>query len=245
VGQTAFAGDQADAVKKAVIGPQQAGWERHDYKAYMAQWTDDAEFVLGRAETPGKYDITFSRKQLEGTRKILMHGKPPGDRKLTFENVQVKIDGDRAELRCRTTMTFEGGFETVGEIYRLRKTSAGWKVYFNRGWSLEAKRDGQVLKFDAASYKKLDAAAEEQLGNDDRGAKAAQALYHAQRYAEEHALRKKITARKDATASDWLSRGYAALSIGDAEDALAAFRQALKLDASIPVPEYVRENPKK
>ena len=36
-----------EAVKKAALEPQEAGWGRHDFQAYMKQWTDDAQIITG------------------------------------------------------------------------------------------------------------------------------------------------------------------------------------------------------
>src|SRR5262245_5232209 len=117
------AGDVEDAVTKAVLGPQTAGWEKHDFAAYMSQWADDAKIVVSRGEKLSKLDTTFARKQIEATRKLLMHGKAPANRKFTMADVRVKVDGDQAELRCRSKLTFDAGgeYELVDEIYRLRK----------------------------------------------------------------------------------------------------------------------------
>jgi cytochrome c-type biogenesis protein CcmH/NrfG len=64
---------------------------------------------------------------------------------------------------------------------------------------------------------------------------------HAFRFAQAHALAKKVTARKDVRAADWVERGHAAMSIGDVSDALASFRQALKLDEKAPVPPFEKK----
>jgi hypothetical protein len=240
----ALGGDEAAAVRKAVLDPQEAGWGRHDFKAYMSQWADGARMIVGRGEHAGKHDTVFDRKQIEATRRLLMHGKVPADQKLAFADVKVKVRGDQAELRVRTTMSFGGGYETVGELYQLRKTAAGWKVYLNRGWFLKTKHGDQVTVFDADTWKKLDEDADTLVQADRRGERAAQALLAARRFQEAHALLKKVTAGKDAAAADWLLRGNAALGVGHADDALAAFRNALRLDEGAPVPPFAREGRK-
>src|SRR5262249_7645799 len=78
-----------------------------------------------------------------------------------------------------------------------------------------------------------------------RGDKAAAALLAAWRFREGHDLLKKVTARPDAAASDWLLRGQAAIDSGYADDALTAYRRALELDPKAVVPDYAREGKKK
>jgi hypothetical protein len=238
-------GGEVEAVKRAVIGAQEAGWLRHDFKTYMAQWADDARIVIGRAEQPGKYETVFDRKQIEATRRMMMSGKAPTDRKINYEDVKVKLEKDQAELRVRNTGFFGEDYQTVAEIYRLRKTPAGWKVYLNRAWVLKSRWGNQVTTFDADTWKKLDAEADALVATDKRGDRAANALVAAYRFSEAHKLLKKVTAQKDATAGEWLQSGYIALTAGQAEEAMSAFRMALKLDPRAPVPEIVRETEKK
>ena len=240
VAQPASAGDEADTIKKAVLVPQKAAWEKHDFKAYLSQWADDCRVISGRTEREDKHDVVLDRKQIEATRRIRMSDVPRKGTKLVFESVEVKVDGDQAELRARATLSFDGGYLLYADLYRLRKTPAGWKATLNRSWPLKLEFGGQAREFNAETWRALDAAVDELVRTDPRGDKAAEALFAANRFAEELALRKRITARADAAASDWVGRGFAALTVGDSEDAVAAFRQALKLDAQAAVPQFVR-----
>lgn len=148
-------------------------------------------------------------------------------------------------MRLQVTWSFGEDYEMTGELYRLRKTPAGWKVSLNRGWPLKTKFGKDVRTFDADTWEKLDSDADELVRMDKRGNRAAQALIVAHRFRDAHDLLKKVTARKDATADDWIRRGEAALMVGDADDALSAFRNALNLDETAPVPDFAREIQKK
>jgi hypothetical protein len=234
-------GDEAEGVKKAVLGPQEAGWARHDFKTYMTQWARDARIVISREEKPGKHDVILDRKQIEATRRLLLHGTPPANKKVVFEDVKVTVKGNDAELRVRTTISEGKDYETAAEVYQVRKTSAGWKVSLNRGWPVKEKFGDQEKTFNAAKWKELDEIADDMVGKDKRGDRAAGALMTAFRFKEAHDLLKKVTARKDASAADWILRGNAAVAAGHADDALASHRRALKLDAEAPVPPYARE----
>jgi len=237
----AAAGDEAETIKQAVLAPQEAGWARHDFKTYMSQWADKAQIVIARGEKPGKYDTVFNRKQIEATRQLLMQDKPAQNHKITFANVKVTVDGNEAELRLRSTLAVGEDYQIADEIFQLRKTSTGWKVQVNRGWLIKAKFGKAVITYDADTWKKLDEDADQLLKSDRRGDKTVQALLLAFRFQEAHALAKKITVRKDVTAADWAQRGQAAMDAGDAGDAVAAFRQALKLDKNAAVPPFARK----
>lgn len=233
--------DDLEEVKTAVVGPQEAGWSRHDFNAYMTQWTDDAKMVQGRAEQSDKYDVTFDRKQIEATRRLLMHGPVAADEKFTFTDVQAKVDGGEAEVRLRITRTINESAWVQQGLYRLRKTPVAWKVYLNRGWPLQMKRGNETMEFTADTWRKIDERADDLVRTDKRGDRAAAALQSAWRFGEAHDLLKKVTDQKGAKASDWVQRGYAALSTGNAEEAMSAFRKALDLDPKASVPALVRE----
>ena len=231
--------DQVKSIEQVVFEAQRAGFERHDLKAYMRQWTDDAQIVLGRSAEPDKSDVVLDRKQIEATRRLMFRDMLDPALKLNHEDVQVEVTGDRAELRVRTTATFEGGFEAGREIYRLRKTPDGWKVFLNRWWPTKTQSGAETITYDAATWKSLD----------DRVTKARQdgdphelisALRSAYRFAEAHATARKLTDRPDATVDDWVSRGFAALYAGDADDTLRSFEKARTLDPDASVPPFAR-----
>src|SRR5688572_13481058 len=213
----ARAGDEAEAVKKAVLGPQEAGWGRHDFKTYMTQWADDAKMVVARGPKADKRDITFSRKQIEATRRLLFSVRPLPGQKVVFENVQVKVKEEQAEVSLRNTVHFGADYEVADELYRLRKTADGWKVYLNRGWVVKSRQGDNETTYDAAKWKMLDEVADDKARSDKRGHEAALALMAAYRFPEAHALLKKVTARDDATAADWVARGHAAMTAGHAD----------------------------
>src|SRR5262249_30253504 len=161
-----------------------------------------------------KYDYTFDYRQIEKTRKLLMSGKPGEGQRIAFEDVKVEVKKDKAELRCRATQFFGADSVTVEEIYSLRKTVGGWKVYRNRGWPVENRLGGKITRFDEKTWRQLDDDVINQV-DDPRGDKVGLALMAASRFAEAHAMFKKVCDRKDAGADDWARRGDAAMAAGD------------------------------
>ncbi|MCG8583263.1 MAG: nuclear transport factor 2 family protein, partial [Pirellulales bacterium] len=213
--------DDAAEIQKAVLDAQRAGFERHDYKRYMQQWADDAKLVLGRSDEEGKYDVILNCDQIASSRKLLFHGEPT--RTLTFDESTVDVNGDSAELKLQTTIKYEKWATTIDEIYRLRKTDAGWKVVLNRAWPVVEKRLGIVVtRYDADGWKRLDEAVEDARRNGDES-EVGWALISAYRFADANELARRRTVRDDATAIDWMQRSHAALTLGKTDDAISSF----------------------
>jgi ketosteroid isomerase-like protein len=234
--------DDADDIKDVVFDCTRAGIERGDLATFMKMWADDAKVVEGREEKPGKRDHTITRKQLEATCRLMFSFPvPDGGYKVTFESPRVEVKGDKAELRVMTTAQWDedGEMDRQSEIYLLRRTADGWRVYENRYWMVEARQGDKTIDYDVKGWKLLDeivAAAEKE----DDLVKLVEALDDARRLTEAHNVAKKLTARDGATAEDWSRRGLQALSAGDADDATKAFKEALKLDPDADVPPIIR-----
>lgn len=230
--------EEAAEIQRVVADGQRGGFIRHDLNAYLAQWTDDARLVAARQEAPGAHDYSLDRAQIEATRRLRFRGAS-AVMTLTFEDVGVTVAGDRATLRTVTRLGYRHGDERVGEIYRLRRTAAGWRVYENRYWPVSQRTDGEVVALDAAYYASADARVDAERNTDDRY-ELAVALLHANRHPEALAVLRELTDGEDGEAYDWVLRGLAAMSVGDATDAEASFATALAFDPSVPVPDYAR-----
>ena len=230
---------EGEAIKSLVLEAQRAGFEKHDFKKYMTQWADDARIVFGRTEQPGKHETVYDRQQIEATRRLRFQGKPRY--KVAYRNVRVEVDGDGDEaiLRLRSEATWTTGSETGDEVYRLRRTDDGWKVYENRYRLVRNQYGDEATNYDTKKWRELDAKIDVQrvFGN-RRG--VAFALYDAWRFREAHQAMKRQTAATDAAADDWVFRGAAAVMAGDAEDAKASFAKALSLDPEVRLPDYAR-----
>ncbi|MHC4404871.1 MAG: DUF4440 domain-containing protein [Planctomycetota bacterium] len=238
--------DEADAIRKTVFDAQRAGHVRHDLEAYMAQFTEDAQIVGGRSEKPHQYDLALNRKKIEATRRLRFRGRT-WVTKLEFDDARVEIAGGEAVLRVHTTVEVAGTTETshveeVQEIYRLRRTPDGWKVFLNRWWPAKMEFPGERVVYDVKTWQALDADVEQAKRDGDPQALAS-AFFWAFRFAEAHAAAGKLTGRPDAEASDWALRGQAALFAGDAADATRSFATARSLNPEVALPSYAAEGP--
>jgi hypothetical protein len=236
--------DDAQDIQDLVFECTRAGLERGDLAAFMKQWADDAKVIEARQEKPGKYEQTMNRKQLEAICRLSFSvAAPDGGYKVTFDSPRVEVKGDKAELRVMTTAQWdEDGvhLDRQSEIFLLRRTADGWRVYENRYWMVESRQGDKTIDYDAKGWKLLDEIVEAAEKEDDL-AKLVEALEDARRLDEAHQAAKKLTAREDATAEDWVTRGWQAVSAGDAEDATKAFREALKRDPDAEVPAVIKD----
>jgi ketosteroid isomerase-like protein len=231
--------DQARVIEQTVTEAVEAGFERNEVDAYLAIWTDDATIVGSRGETDDPHQVTFDRATLEAVRRMTA-SMPWRDMQVRFEDVKVSVNGDEAELRCRTVITAGPSEESVRELYRLRRTSGGWKVAHNRYWPERTVYEKESHTYDAARWKELDAEVEEARSSGDR-ARLTSALLTAWRFdqavAEARVLAKE--APEDAYAQH-LAANVLRLG-GHPKEALPVYRRIAKRWPDAPVPAVAKE----
>jgi hypothetical protein len=233
--------DDAEAVQDLVFDSMRAGYERGDLAKAMEPWGDDGKLVRCRGEKPGKYEYSLDRKRLEAVRRLIYSGLTVGANKLTFESPLVEIQGDKAELRVMTVVKFgdsDDNMQRHSEIYLLRRTASGWRIYECRSWPVEVRKGDKTIDYDSTGWKELDASVEAAEKEGDIP-KLVEALRDARRHVEAHKASQKLTAREGAPAADWVSRGWLAAFAGDVNDATKAFREAVKLDPDARVPSAI------
>jgi len=242
---TQVCGDDKEAIEKVVFDAQRAGVERGDLQAYLAQWTKDARIIAGRGPIKGEFEITLDRQQIEDTRRLRFSWRPVeyGNWKLGFRDVQTTITGDHAQMKLKSTVTVAYSRETVGEIYKLRRTKDGWRVYENRFWPIETKQAiNRITKYDAATWKQLDADVD-RFKNEDKPLQVLGALQAAYRWKEAHKQAKTVFSSPKISAREWLSRAGTALQAGDADDAIYSFKMAKKIEPQLEIPSAVKWHP--
>ena len=227
------------AIKSVVFDAQRAGFIRHDVDAYMAQWTDDATQVSARAEQPGPYDFRMTRAQIEATKRLRFDGSSIINA-IEFRDPKIEVDGDGAVMHVVSQVGMMDSSETVGEIYKLRRTPEGWRVHENRFWTISNMQHGEVVQWTPERYAALDERVERERADGDTY-ELGIALMEAQRYPEAYAAFKQVTEAQDVEAYDWVMRAQLAMLVGEVEDALASYAAALALDASMPVPAYAHK----
>lgn len=228
------------ALAELVQQSQKAGQEKHDLAKWLAPWARDAKIIGGRSEKPGMYDVVLTWPQIKAHAEIRYSGSPSKKVSMTFENVQVQIQDDKAVLRYRAVVKTPDSTTRADEIYLLRKTQTGWEIYENRWWPVHEIYKGKEIQFDAKTWQKLDAEVDQKRKNKDLLGEAL-ALIEAYRFTEAYTVSKELTKQRPQEAIAWLLRGFAAFESGHAPDALTSFQQTLVLDPTAEVPDYVRK----
>jgi tetratricopeptide (TPR) repeat protein len=225
--------DEGAAIQALVFASQRAGFEHHDLDAYQAVFSDDAVLVTARGPEPGRYDVTIDAARNRAVKAIRFSGAPDRTRRWRFEEPRVQLTGDRAVLDVRVTTGSADDQEVVRERYALHRRDARWRIVENRWW-LERVRFGDTeIVYDAARWRRLDAAVDEARAAGDRRA-LADALGAALRVTEAHAEWKQAVGENERDGSLWLRRAFAALAAGVAEDAIASFQRARELGEALP-----------
>ena len=116
--------------------------------------------------------MTIPHKQIEPAARLKFRGTSKF--KVAFSNASVKITGDKATVRYRTTMRSPDSLEVVEELYRLRKEKGVWKAYVNRGWPVEMTFGKDRIRYTPEVWAKLDADVESLRNNKDGGSFSAQ-----------------------------------------------------------------------
>lgn len=222
---------------KRIQESQQGGLERHDLEMFLSIWGDDAKRIEGRTEKPDKYDTVLTRTQLEATYKLRFAVPPPKSVNVEFKDLQTQVKGDDATVHCRVTIKQPRRTETTDEVFHLRRKDGKWQVYENRSWPVEFRGSDYIEQFESGTWKALD----DQVNRVTTLGEKVGALSQARRYAEAHAAAKEWTLAEGKFADPWVSRGLAAMAVGDVADAKASFKRALELaPTGANMPDYAR-----
>jgi WD40 repeat protein/serine/threonine protein kinase len=226
---------ERDAIFRAAIATEAAGWWHRDLTAFLAGRTADYREETGRGELPDRYDVVLDRAKIEKKRPWDFRDVVPGASWGRYEDVSVSKDGDGAVLRfTATALTADGWFRTWREVMRMKKSEKGWKIAYLRTWPVRGQFRGRGVVIDAAWWKVRDADVDRAEGE----AKA-RALLEAERPAEALELLKQLEPAVGGAAEPWLLRGHAAQRIGDTEEASASFARAEAIDPETFLPRAV------
>jgi hypothetical protein len=229
-----FTEGDREAERRAVVDrvaiSQRAGLVDRDLAAYIAPWDVDAKLVGGRRLAPGPGDWSLSREQNEWAKRTGFDQNPTGVTTLTFEDVEVSLDGDRAVLTWTATTSAAGWHETVGERYELRRRDGAWFIVLNRYWPIEQAVGDAVTRFDEAGLSQLD----ELVVTAKKGGDAiaiVRALLAAWRFPEAYQAAKRASTSPDtgATAEIWYLLATTALLVGESNDAIGAYKHANRI----------------
>ena len=235
-GQEKTAEADGAAIFEMVSSAMSAGFISHDFDTYIAVFSDDAVLIAGRSEEVSATDITLSRQQIEDTKRLRFAGKA-GTLRSSIPEHKVRVAGKEATLEWRMVFQADGYWEEAKEVFKLRKTEGGWRVYENRYWVVAEGTPEAPIAIDAATWADRDLAVDNAAGSPL--AKVG-VLAEAMRWPEAHTILMKLTSEEPTRASHWSQRALAALMIGKVPDAKLAACEARNLDPKQPLPHWAK-----
>ena len=222
--------DAERAIARTVKRAEQAGYERHRLEKYLAAFTEDATWVIGRFEDPEPHDFVIDRAaRIEQLKRRWLSSERKGGR-LMFVKEKVQVTGDTATLEAEVKQVFFGGDDLWARIYTLKKTGDQWRVQRVREWPLKENVGGTFISWTDQQYEEVEQSLRDVNKNADAGfTERFVALIRARRLKEAHALAEKTTAAED-THGAWLALANVAFELGKIEQAEVAAKKAARLD---------------
>jgi WD40 repeat protein len=228
---------EAEAVKQVIFNAEQAGWGHGDLAGYLGAFTEDCRVVDGRGEQADRWDVVYDHKHLREVRRWQLPSAASIGVRFRYEDVRVRIGPAEAECRYRVTTAPGSGYSTWEVRAWLRKTPWGWKIASTRGWPV-AEKGVTLRKYDGAYWTAMDEVVlkAHQASTPRR---LARALEEARQYSALLPVARELTAKRMATAEDWALLGRTAFVLGQTQEALAAFHQALSKNPGLELPWYL------
>lgn len=214
---------EAAQVLERIEAGMKAGFERFDYEAYAALFTEDAVMIGRRSKDETRHEVRLTAAQFLRCRELRFAMKEPAGMSLEMQLESSKVAEDGTlELEVRTSMTGpDNSVERVHETYVLRQVDGEWAIQENTWWLLEMTYGGETSRF-PASFLEMDAAlADVTPGTTEH----AGMLMTAGRIAE---AREAFRALATDTAGEdvWSILAVLEMQMGDAKAAAAAMRKA-------------------
>ena len=194
--------------------------------------------INARYKVPSDQDVTFDKPRLAKVRAVGLRGAAAIGFRTSFENVTVRVNGDRAEMVFTATSQLPGFFLVWAHDFTLRRTPAGWRIVTLRDWPSVLKENGVVTEYTPEYFRKTEAAAEEARRDGD-GTRLVKALLLSRRHKDALLASREQARRPDATAEDRLGLAEAALQCGEMDEMWTAFRAALVAKPDIEMPWFL------
>jgi eukaryotic-like serine/threonine-protein kinase len=221
-----------EEIRRITFEPQQKALCDHSFEEYFSTFAEDAVQIDGRSPVPTPYDVEFPIERWKEAQRVFGRSAPLLNARFVRNHTEVKLDGDKANLRGIYTFSLPVGYWRWQSDEQLRRTSDGWKIQRRRHGVLET-RFGDNLQFsEETDWASLDDAIvkAKQEGEDIRlVAPLVQALH----VKESFELLKRLAEQPEAPAGVWSGLAEQAYSMADADEMLRAGGKAVELDPKI------------
>ena len=226
-----------ESLTATVLKSQKAGLEAHDWRAYIAPWTNEGTWITRRTQDESKHQLVLGYQAAVARIKLLSEAGAP-TMNVTHKDVQTVIDASAvtASIRVTTVISAENKTDTIQELYRLQSTRDGWKITNNTSWRTKATRGSETIQFDADYFREADNQVEAAAQQSPKA--RATALFKALRWREAHRFLQQETKLPKAPANLWAMRAHAAFMLGDVRDAITAVKAGRSRDPDLMLPVW-------
>jgi len=236
---TAIADDKAD-ILSLVETARRAEVVQRDAAAYLSMWTDDATITHQRGPAPDRYDRTEKRATFEPIKRLLIPTAQPATA-MTVHDAVVTVTGDTAQLTWRIGIEVQKRYrEEIFELYKLRRTPAGWRAHDCLSVKLLLGPPNQPRLLNRVHWIAQDQRVEQAREFAQHPLFLIGSLMDAHRYQEAFIEVQQVTKRRTAKAHNWIQRGVVALKAGHLKDARQSILKARAMDPSARLPTWAR-----
>jgi eukaryotic-like serine/threonine-protein kinase len=223
-------------VKRLVTRTEQDGWVGHKLDEYLAAHSPTYVQRRQARETPSPSDFELNYEQVKAIRTVQFDSLFNPDLWIDFDELEVKIDGDKAALTGRETVHFSRGFQVYRVHFDLARVGGEWKITRLNSWQLAERIQGTVV-IKGEGWWKEQGAILDKLKTENDPVKTARRLNEMVRYQELVEFVGKLPPN-EVVAELFQMKGESLFELGRLPEAMASFREATARNPSIDLPWY-------
>lgn len=219
-----------------VLYARRAALLRHHMGPSLRPWATNGVLVLARGASKGPYDLSLDHDHFVDRCLHQFHAPPPEGRMVRFKDPTIHVRGSQATFAFTTSIIDPTHMLVLRERYELWLSDVGWMIIRGRRWPLKERKLGASYRFTSMEWERRDTLARGANQRGDHRERVRQ-LADGWRFKDAWQAAQIATSTqglsKEEAAKRWALRGAVAVEIGNANDAVKAFKAALKLDPKV------------
>ncbi|MCO4761172.1 MAG: hypothetical protein KC502_06685 [Myxococcales bacterium] len=219
-----------------VVYARRAGLLRHHMGPALRPWATNSTLTLARDKDKQPHDLVLNRDRMVERTMNRYFGTPTLGRMLRFSEAQTKITGSQAQFSFTTQIIDPTYAITLREEYELWLSELGWRILHCRRWPQTERKSGKTAHFGVIEWRHRDGLANEAK---EKGQARAHIAHLLSGWRYDDAWRASQAATTDKTVSKaeqalrWALRGAVAVEMGYANEAIGAYKEALRLNPKV------------
>lgn len=225
------------------LSSRRAAVVRHHLGPALRPWAANSRLVLARGAEADRHDVEFNYDAVLDMWLQQLFAPPPEGIMIFAADPEVRVLGSDATVRFTIRVSAPRFGYTQREHYNLWLSESGWVIVSGRWMPIDETENAATVGFNAYEWRRRDARVKEAREMGDH-ASIVDALRDAHRWPEAHEELERWTqgaetkVDKAEAARIWALRGRVAVEAGRARDALPSFRNALRLDPKVRLPNF-------